>query len=258
MRKWGLFWAATLAAGAYGQGPRPSFGMEGVRILGAQPGRPSQVIKGAPYSAEVSAEITQTLPDGNKIHQLTYERVYRDSEGRTRREPSLSAVGLTPLRNGAQLAFIDDPVGGASYVLDLGKRTATKMAWRQPPPNGTANRTAGTRPAEPNRKIESLGRQTIAGVAADGTRTTDTIPAGQIGNSLAIQVVTERWYSTDLQTVVLQKRSDPRSGEYVYQWTNIIRAEPPSTLFVVPPDFATSQGSGPRPRGRGPRNQAQP
>jgi hypothetical protein len=87
-------------------------------------------------------------------------------------------------------------------------------------------------------------------VLAEGTRTTQTIPAGQIGNSLPIQVVNERWYSQELQAVILQKRSDPRSGESVSQWTNIIRAEPPSTLFVVPADFQTTQG---QPRMRAPR-----
>jgi hypothetical protein len=255
MWKYRLLCAAVLAANAYGQGPRPPFGSPGVRFLGAEPGRPGQVVKGSPYSAEVSTEITQTLPDGNKIHQVTSERVYRDSEGRTRREPSLSGVGLSaPGGGGVQLAFIDDPIAGARYVLDLGKRTATKMAWRQPPPDTPSNRPALSRPANPNRKVESLGRQTIAGVAADGTRTTETIPAGQIGNTLPIQVVTERWYSPDLQTVVLQKRSDPRSGDYLYQWTNIIRAEPPSTLFVVPSDFPLTQG--PVGGRRGPRGQA--
>ena len=250
MRKATLVWTVLLAAGAYAQGPRGPFGNEGIRLLGAMPGRPGPLVKGAPYSADVSTEIAQTLPDGNRIHQVTSERVYRDSEGRTRREPSLASVGLGAPGGGAQLAFVDDPVSGASYVLDLGKRTANKMPWRQPPPN----RPAGSRPADPNRKVESLGRQTVAGLPADGTRTTQTIPAGQIGNSLPIQVVTERWYSPDLQAVILQKRSDPRSGDYVYQWTNIIRAEPPSTLFVVPADFAVT--TGPSPRMRGPRNEA--
>jgi len=66
--------------------------------------------------------------------------------------------------------------------------------------------------------------------------------------------VRERWYSPDLQTVILEKRSDPRSGDYVYQWMNIVRAEPAASLFVVPPDFPISQG----PPGRGPRNAPRP
>jgi hypothetical protein len=255
MWRGGLMWTAIVAASAFGQGPRGPFGNPGVRILGAQPGRPAQVVKGAPYSAEVSTEITQTLADGNKIHQLTSERVYRDSEGRTRREPSLSGIGLREQgRNGLKLAFIDDPVANASYVLDLDGRTATKMPRRGPPPNRSVDLPPRSRPEDSDRKVESLGRQTMAGVAADGTRVTQTIPAGRIGNSLPIHIVTERWYSPDLQTVVLEKRSDPRSGEYVYQWTNILRSEPPSTLFLVPADFALSQG--PAPRLRGPRGEA--
>jgi hypothetical protein len=255
MWRGGLFWTAILVACAFGQGLRGPFGSPGIRVLGAQPGRAGQVVKGAPYSAEVSTEITQSLVDGNKIHQLTSERIYRDSEGRTRREPSLAGIGLREQgRNGLKLAFIDDPVANATYVLDLDRRTATKAPRRRPPPNPSLDLPPRSPREDPDRKVDSLGRQTIAGVIADGTRTTQTIPAGRIGNSLPIQIVTERWYSPDLQTVILEKRSDPRSGEYVYQWTNITRTEPPSTLFLVPADFALSQG--PAPRMRGPRGEA--
>jgi hypothetical protein len=101
--------------------------------------------------------------------------------------------------------------------------------------------------------VESLGRQLISGVPADGTRTTITIPAGQIGNAQPIQIVSETWYSPDLQVTLLSKRSDPRSGDRVYQLNNLSRAEPPSTLFVVPGDFKLterSRGMGMRMRGR--------
>ncbi|MBV8903889.1 MAG: hypothetical protein JOZ22_09665 [Acidobacteriia bacterium] len=261
MRKIGFVFASGFLAGAAsiasGQTPRPPFGGPGVRILGAQPGRPGQVVRGSPYSAEVTTEITQVLPDGNRIHQVTSERVYHDSEGRTRREPSLSGVGLaTPGASGTQLAFIDDPVAGASYALDLGSHTVTKMAWREPPSGRGRSRQTVPRSADPNRKTESLGRQTIAGLIAEGTRITQTIPTGQIGNTLPIQIVTERWYSPDLQTVILQKRSDPRTGESVSQWTNISRAEPPANLFVVPQDYAVTQDR--PPRRRGPNQRAEP
>lgn len=245
-----LICSAIFAAEAFAQGPRAGMAGPGIRFLGAAPGRPGRVVKGAPYSADVTTEFTQVLGDGNRIHQVTSERLYRDSEGRTRRETSLAGLS-TPGEAGVPLAFVNDPVAGVSFALDLGKRTVTRMPWRQPASNGPAVRSQQPRPANPNLKTESLGRQTIAGVLADGTRTTQTIPAGQIGNSLPLQVVHERWYSAELQAVILQKRSDPRSGESVSQWTNIIRAEPPSTLFVVPADFQASQGPAPRVRGQG-------
>jgi hypothetical protein len=265
MRKIGFVFASgVLVSGAFisgvpiawGQPPGPPFAPPRIRILGGQPGRPGQVVKGSPYSAEVSTEITQVLPDGNRIHQVTSEHVYRDSEGRTRREPSLSGVGLaTPGASGPQVIFIDDPVAGASYALDVAGHTVTKMPWREPPAGGRRGRQPLVRSAEPNRKAESLGRQTIAGLMAEGTRITQTIPAGQIGNALPIQIVTERWYSPDLQTVILQKRSDPRAGESVSQWTNISRAEPNASLFIVPQDYAVTQG--PPARGRGARAEPQ-
>src|SRR5262245_37496153 len=49
------------------------------------------------------------------------------------------------------------------------------------------------------KKTESLGTQTIEGVTAEGTRATLTIPAGEIGNTLPIEVVDETWYSPELQ-----------------------------------------------------------
>jgi len=76
-----------------------------------------------------------------------------------------------------------------------------------------------------NFKTESLGKQTIEGVQADGRRTTMTIPAGQMGNEQPIQIVTETWYSADLQTVVLSKHSDPRNGDTVTKLMNVSRSE---------------------------------
>jgi hypothetical protein len=75
-----------------------------------------------------------------------------------------------------------------------------------------------------------------------------TIPAGRIGNEQPIQIVTETWYSADLKTVVLSKRSDPRMGETVTRLSNVSRAEPPATLFQVPADYKVSEA--PR-QGRG-------
>jgi len=239
---------------------------------------PGRVVKNAPYSAEIVTETTQMLADGNRIKQSSAVRVYRDSEGRTRHEQSLNSLnGLAPNSSLPQVAFINDPVGGASYALDLNTRTATKSGsgrggWAGPgvpgsggpPPMGRRGEAVsgqgapGTDPRpmmrgrnSQNVKTESLGRQTIEGVVAEGTRTTMSIPAGQIGNEQPIQVISESWYSPDLQTVILRKRSDPRSGETVTRYMNVSRAEPPRILFEVPADFKVAENArGPRPRAK--------
>jgi hypothetical protein len=91
---------------------------------------------------------------------------------------------------------------------------------------------------------ESLGTRTMEGVEARGSRTTMTIPAGKIGNERAIEIVHESWYSPELQTIVMSRIFDPRSGEVLYRLTNINRAEPDSSLFELPGDYKVQQDSG--------------
>ncbi len=94
----------------------------------------------------------------------------------------------------------------------------------------------------PDDKVEKLADQTIEGVLAQGKRVTTTIPAGAIGNDQPILVVSETWYSPDLQTIVLSKRTDPQIGESVMSVTNIVRGEPSATLFQVPAGYTVKEG----------------
>ena len=64
-----------------------------------------------------------------------------------------------------------------------------------------------------------------------------TIPAGQIGNELPINIVSERWFSPELKVLVMSRQSDPRFGETTYRLTNISRGEPAPDLFEVPADY---------------------
>ena len=96
-----------------------------------------------------------------------------------------------------------------------------------------------------NATTEDLGSQTMQGVTVTGTRTTRTIPTGQIGNDAPISIVTEVWTSPELKTVVYSKRTDPRMGEQTFQLTNITRSEPDPSLFTVPAGFTVTDGPQP-------------
>jgi len=215
-----------------------------------------KVVTGAPYSAQATTETVQTLSDGNQITRTHTAQIYRDSQGRTRREHTstmfvghISTSG-TPHR---QMTILNDPVAGAQYMLDPQQKTATKMP--VPPKGREMGAKLGKKlsmdlqgNAEAQTTSEPLGTQVIEGISAQGTRVTETIPAGQIGNARPITIVAERWYSPQLQTYVLTKRSDPRFGDTVYKLTNISTAEPPADLFQVPADYTIKQGMG---HGRG-------
>ena len=64
-----------------------------IGFFGLMGGFGGKTVQGAPYSAEAVTEIVQRLFDGNRIIRKTTASVYRDSEGRTRREQSLGTIG---------------------------------------------------------------------------------------------------------------------------------------------------------------------
>ncbi len=117
-------------------------------------------------------------------------------------------------------------------------------------------RSPNARPAraQASAKTEDLGTQVIQGVSAQGKRVTRVIPAGKEGNEKEIDIVTETWYSPDLQVVVMSKTSDPRFGESVYQLNAITRTEPDPALFAVPSDYAVKEGRADDAAGSGARS----
>ena len=77
---------------------------------------------------------------------------------------------------------------------------------------------------------------------------TTVIPAGGIGNLQEIRIVSEQWFSPDLEVLVLTKHSDPRVGETVYRLMNIVRAQPDPALFMVPGDYTIQERGVRRPQ----------
>ncbi len=67
-------------------------------------------VVGAPYSATISNESIQTLADGNRIAESSTGTTARDSQGRTRRDATLPAIGNLSAANAPRLVFIQDPV----------------------------------------------------------------------------------------------------------------------------------------------------
>ncbi len=255
-----------------------------------------KTVKGAPYSAEAVTESIQTLADGNRIVNRITSSVYRDSEGRTRRDQSFKGLGIFGAsgEEPTQTTFINDPVAGVTYTLDSRSRTAHKSVpftfefHRKPgetmegrtfefkvapgaaagasgnvimtaplpapgpglrvphpgvgPEGATTFVFKSTKSGNANEVKEQLGKQLVEGVEAEGTRTTVTIPAGDIGNERAVEIVSERWYSPELQLVVMTRHSDPRFGETTYKLTNINRSDPAKSLFEVPAGYTVKEG----------------
>ena len=241
-------------------GPQ-SFGAP-MELMGFEGMHGGKVVKGAPFSATATSETTSTLQDGSVLHRTSQVSMYRDSQGRSRHEATFTGFGPLTASGGAKkMVMISDPVAGVHIMLDDQQKVAHKTALRT---RGGSAADAKSAPAFEGKmqermqqeeaagllKKESLGTQTINGIVAEGTRTTHIIPAGQIGNEKAIQVVSERWYSADLQIDLKSTRTDPRFGTTTYTVTNVQRTEPAATLFTVPADYTVQTG------GRGPGGRA--
>jgi hypothetical protein len=223
-----------------------------MELMGFEGMHGGKLVKGAPFSATSTSTTTQTLQNGTTINRTAQGAIFRDSEGRSRREVSFSGVGPLEATGGThKMVAIFDPVAGVHYMLNPDKKIAHKMTLPakdagNPDKEQSFQQKMQARQqqeeASGTLKVESLGTQMVNGVNAEGTRTTHTIAAGVIGNDNAIQVVSERWFSPDLQTVVKSTRTDPRFGTTTFSLTNIQKAEPAATLFAVPADYAVQAG----------------
>lgn len=221
------------------------------------------VVKNAPFSGEMVCEYIQTLADGNRIVHQTNTIIYRDGEGRIRRETSFKTRDAN---SGAYKEYktikISAPFGGQNFTLDPQNRTALKTTtqpMKEIPgiigfwPVGVGRLSQVGAPAAVNacgpgsiRQLlsgvkESLGSQMIEGVAAEGTRVTHTFARGPMGNEKPVEITYERWTSKELYLDVLIKSVDPRSGESTQQMTKISRGEPDPALFEMPPDYTVKE-----------------
>jgi len=107
--------------------------------------------------------------------------------------------------------------------------------WTGPPAGAPGTGGGGRFHAQVTRT--TLPAQSIAGVNAEGVRTTITIPAGTQGNDKPLVSVREVWTSPDLKIVLLETSDDPRDGSRKTEVNSLTPGEPNPTLFQVPQGY---------------------
>lgn len=218
-----------------------------------------KTVTGAPLSGTLIVTRDTTLADGNKIHNESQTKVYRDAVGRVRREMGVDLATPATGRVKRNIVIIIDPVLGKRYVLNPDNRIAHEMPAHGPGhnkdggvhvsnmegPDGTGAVSIATGgpdgpggPGGPGSvSKEQLGTKAVNGVQAEGVRVTRTIPAETMGNEKPMVVVTERWYSPELQMVVMTVHTDPMMGTVTSKLVNVTQAAPDASLFQVPSDY---------------------
>ncbi|MBZ5579233.1 MAG: hypothetical protein LAP40_21945 [Acidobacteriia bacterium] len=254
--------------------------ISGSATFGIASGMPIPSVAGAPYSGEQTQEQVQTLFDGTHItRSMGSMKQYRDSQGRTRTERAMFMAPDAP--ESPIIVEINDPVAGFRYTLDTQNKVTHRMAapaagalprgfavgggsgggtganaaqtagvlgallTSKPPLPGANGATSPNQPVRPQMASENLGTQVIEGVLVEGHRQTTTFPVGSQGNDRPIVVTSEQWMSPDLKIMIVNKTSDPRSGEHTTKMINLNRSEPDPALFQPPPDYTMTDETGP-------------
>jgi hypothetical protein len=213
----------------------------------------------APFSADATTTVRQTLSDGTRIERIGRARYYRDRAGRIRVEQEI--IGLEALNAAAdgqvRITILPDPSKQAVFTLDPVTRTAHPHSrdmvavtvgggdtFALPLGGGDflifhrGDRQLARYGVDSNAVAEeSLGSRRVAGVEVIGRRITVTLPVGQVGNDRPIEIVDERWESPELGMVIHSRHSDPRTGNVEYRLTNIRRTQPAADLFQIPADY---------------------
>jgi hypothetical protein len=229
-----------------------------------RPDAQSGPVSGKPFSATEVRHTVQTLADGTHVQDSSNSLFYRDAQGRMRSESSTQALIFDPVANNTLQLDLRNKTyqknktrsSGSVSIAVIGNRTSVNSSSSSPglqpviPPVPSSGKMA---PGKAERKAlvegihsraitEDLPPQSVNGVYCRGSRVTETIPAGTFGNDRDIKIVSERWYSDDLQVLVKSSNSDPRFGVTTYELTNIAQAPPDQALFQVPADYTLYGG----------------
>jgi hypothetical protein len=193
-----------------------------------------------PYTAEYKIVQVQTLAGGNTITRESTEVTAMDSQGR--RMTSTTAAASENQTPRTEFSVFD-PVartitrwsspGKRATVRQIGAGHGCSRTTEEPRPSHSLTRAPHERPT-----MENLGTASIQGVEARGTRTTLTIPAGEVGNEAPLVRTSEVWSALTVGLkglLVREITDDPRSGKWNRELTSINQSDPDPAGFQ-PPD----------------------
>jgi hypothetical protein len=220
-----------------------------------------KVVTGEPYTATVTTTSVEKLTNGTTISHTSTISEARDYEGRTVRSVTTPPTGSSS--QGFTRTTVMDPVAHTITEWRSQSTTATQFqlpanphgqgrAW--PASGGAGNgATGGPQAGSPGGARfhaqvtkTTLPSQTLAGVNAEGVRTTMTIPAGAQGNDKPLVSVRELWTSPDLKIVLLETSDDPREGSRKTEVNSLTPGAPDPTLFQVPQGYTVKTQTGHR------------
>jgi hypothetical protein len=196
----------------------------------------------APYSGKETTVTVRMLTDGTTAKQTSVQLLWRDAEGRTRRELIQHTISGAEYRS----IVVTDPVAEVYVKWEIGNPNARRVvsiwpitpALRATTPAPSSSPGDAATVSRPDFQKETLTPQYINGVYAEGTRTTRTVRLEEDNGGRLIKVTNELWISPDLKIIVRHVMDDPRSGISTTDVTDVVRGDPDPALFQAPEGYA--------------------
>jgi hypothetical protein len=190
----------------------------------------------APFTATVNTTWIRQLPDGSSIAWKNHRTIARDAAGRIFQERRMFVPESGSDEPALRQIEISDPVAREFYLCKSLERTCRLEQFSRAETANMVSPGIGRKQAG-SQGMEDLGKQSIGGLEAVGTRETTVIPAGAIGNNSPLMSKREFWYSPQLGINLITKRQEPRAGEQNFEVSDIAVGEPDAKLFAPPSGF---------------------
>lgn len=191
---------------------------------------------GLPFSATETIVRVRTLPDGSTITSTLTAKVLRDNEGRLYRERHhFSTSDADPQKTLYEFAILDPTTRTQTDCVVATKQCSVapyrpRLSFREMPVGSfDGGRRVNSR--------DSLGEKTIQDLNTIGTRETETLAPGVVGNDKSLTLSRDFWYSPDLKTNLQVLRTDPRDGVITIQLNVQSRADPDPSSFALPDGY---------------------
>jgi hypothetical protein len=192
---------------------------------------------GNPFSATVVVEDQRPMPDGSVETMRTIAIIARDSKGRTHNERRRFMPEAFHGSPSLMETRIYDPQAHIRFICDPATHTARRQI--------ISIQLDADPATSPFIHVEDLGSTTLSGVRAVGTRRTYIISAHASPTRKPLEIVSEEWYSKDMNLVLLTHHIDPRTGEQTVGISGLKRDDPPASMFELPKGYTVVDAKSP-------------
>jgi hypothetical protein len=205
-------------------------------------------LRSIPFSGAIEVENGIQDAKGNNTLHRRITKIARDAKGRTRIDVDLHSIG-TPSNPKFVTVHIYDAVTKADLTLFPWRKSVMRYEDKPQPQPEPGRRHApialepdnlgigGQTPPQIDTQREDLGAEVIEGMRLRHGRETTSYPAGFASSKDAYTVVTEYWYSQELQSFVLVKQLGPFNSVQTLTLRDIRHENPDPSLFRIPKGY---------------------